>query len=102
MPEGPRADGRLERSDRDRQRSQGDRPDDHHHDPASSEPDGFAQMVEPDPSQDRQPKGDPEGQPSVVGDVEDGQGPQEVIDRRNPEGSHRADRHHPDEEAHAG
>ncbi len=55
-------------------------------------------MVQPDPAQDRQPEGDPEGQPPVIDHVEDGDRSEQVVDRRQAERPHRSDRHHPREE----
>ena len=57
-------------------------------DPAPRQPPRPAEVVDPDPSQQGQAEGQPEREPPVVGHVEDGTRPEQVVDRRNPEAGH--------------
>ena len=40
---------------------------------------GLIQVVQSDPPEYRQAEGDPECEPAIIGDVEDRQGPEEVV-----------------------
>ena len=58
-------------------------------------------MIQADPPEDRQAEGDPESESAIIGDVEDRQGPEEVVHGRKSEGAQGSDRDHAHEECDA-
>ncbi len=60
-------------------------------DPGSREVPAPGQPVDPERSQQAQTECDPEREPAVVGHVENGQGTEQVVDRKKAERGHRPD-----------
>ena len=58
----------------------------------------LSELIEADPAEQRQTERDPEREPAVIGDVEHGQGAQQVVDRRPAKCSHGPEDHEPGQE----
>ena len=61
-------------------------------------PPRLSELIEADPTEQRQAERDPEREPAVIGDVEDGQATQQVVDRRPAKRPHGPEDHEPGQE----